>query len=583
MFRSLRGRSAILGVATALVTVTLTTATTSAGGAVAKYAAEGNAHCTAIGRVAISPKLGAATRSTKMTITAKLTCSTGDTGLPNDASKVVSGRMTVKVAPVMASCASTNFGAANATTSWKTAGTPVANSALTFQTTTATDGTNVVLDLVGTGADESGSYQGAQVKMHIVGDAKTGGLCGSSRIGFAFHGEGGTSTFDVTTANPNNLPINHIIMLMQENRSADTYLGRLSSQGQPSYEGEPNTGNPDPTNPSGPPILPFHKTSLCEVADLDHSWNGTHHEIDGGLMDGFTTVNAIPADPTGSRAMGYYDSTDLPYYYALYNAFATNDRYFNSVPTQTFPNRSYFLAGTSFGHIRNDFASLPNRSVFNLLDEHSVSWRIYTSDGGGAYGAFFFSYVSARATQHVFPISQYFTDLANNDLPDVAYIDPSFNEGPTGNDEHPPENVQIGQKFVATAMNALMASSSWATSAFFLTYDEHGGFYDHVAPPAAVAPDATPPMLAPGDVPGGFNQYGPRVPQVVASPYSKPHYVSHVVDDHTSILKFIEYRYGLPSLTARDAAADPMLDEFDFNNAALATPPSLPAATVSPC
>src|SRR5215831_19826726 len=88
-------------------------------------------------------------------------------------------------------------------------------------------------------------------------------------------------------ANPNNLPIDHIVVLMQENRSADTYLGPLSSEGQPSYEAEPTTGNPDPTNPLNPPIVPFHKTTYCEVADLDHSWNGTHHEVNGGAMDGF--------------------------------------------------------------------------------------------------------------------------------------------------------------------------------------------------------------------------------------------------------------------------------------------------------
>jgi len=127
-----------------------------------------------------------------------------------------------------------------------------------------------------------------------------------------------------------------------------------------------------------------------------------------------------------------------------------------------------------------------------------------------------------------------------------------------------------------------MSSSSWSTSAFFLTYDEHGGYYDHVVPPAAVAPDNIAPKLQPGDVAGGFDQYGVRVPVAVVSPYSKPHHVSHVVDDHTSILKFIEYRYGLSSLTKRDAAADPMLDHFDFGTAALATPPTLPAAVIDP-
>src|SRR5215510_10031166 len=386
-------------------------------------------------------------------------------------------------------------------------------------------------------------------------------------------------------ANPNNLPLDHIVVLMQENRSADTYLGQLNAQGQPAYEAEPTTGNPDPTNPMGPPIVPFHKTTYCEVADLDHSWNGTHAEVNGGAMDGFTSQNAIPADPTGSRAMGYYDQTDLPFYYGLYNTFATGDRYFASAPTQTFPNRLFLLAGTSFGHIRNDSfgLDLSHQSVFNLLDAASVSWKIYAAQYPLAYGRLFFSYVNNQAATHVFPIAQYFTDLVNGALPDVAYIDPQLIEAPnTENDEHPPADVQLGQKYVADAINGLMGSSAWATSAFFLTYDEHGGFYDHVVPPAAVPPDGIAPLFQPGDVPGAFDIYGVRVPAVVVSPYSKPHFVSHVVHDHTSLLRFIEYRFGMPSLTARDAAADPMLEFFDFSTATFATPPSLPAAVIDP-
>src|SRR5262245_59952938 len=127
-----------------------------------------------------------------------------------------------------------------------------------------------------------------------------------------------------------------------------------------------------------------------------------------------------------------------------------------------------------------------------------------------------------------------------------------------------------------------MASAAWTSTAFFFTYDEHGGFYDHVVPPAAPAPDDIPPMVGGGDAPGGFDQYGVRVPAVVVSPYAKSHFVSHVVHDHTSILRFIEYRFGMPSLTARDAAADPMLEFFDFSAPTFATLPSLPAAVIDP-
>jgi phospholipase C len=387
-------------------------------------------------------------------------------------------------------------------------------------------------------------------------------------------------------ANPNQLPVDHVVVLMQENRSADSYLGQLHAQGQPDYEAEPTTGNPDPTNPTGPAIVPFHKTTYCEVADLDHSWNGAHAEYDNGAMDGFTAANAIAADPTGSRTMGYYDQTDLPFYYDVYSTFATGDRYFSSTLTQTFPNRMYLYAGTSFGHIRNDFppaGGYVQPTVFEQLDKHFVTWRIYASQYPLSYGSLLFKYVKDHAAQHVFPMSQYYADAAAGHLPNVSFVDPELIDTPNvENDEHPVSNVQLGQKFVSDVTNALMQSPNWSSSAMFLTYDENGGFYDHVPPPSAVAPDAIAPMLQSGDTPGAFDRYGFRVPMAVISPYSKAQHVSHTTYDHTSILKFIEYRFGLSALTQRDANADPMLDMFDFAHPAFTTPPTLATAVVDP-
>jgi phospholipase C len=393
-----------------------------------------------------------------------------------------------------------------------------------------------------------------------------------------------TSAGTCIRANPNNLPIDHIVVDMQENRSADSYFGPLSTQGQPAYEAEPMTGNPDPTNNANPPILPYHKTNYCEVLDLDHSWKGTHNEVNNGAMDGFTTVNANAAlDPTGHRTMGYYDQTDLPFYYGVINTFATGDRYFCSVQAQTDPNRLYLLAGSSFGYlVTGQPQQLTRPSVFNLLDNAGVTWRIYTAEPLGiSYGSRFFQYVSERAAVRVFPMSQYYADLTAGTLPNVAFIDPSGSGGANvENDEHPPADIQIGQKFVADNINALMSSPAWATSAFFLTWDEHGGFYDHVPPPVAPVPDTILPRYAAGDPHALFDHYGVRVPVAVVSPYSNPGSVSHVVHDHTSILRFIETRFGLPSLTNRDVAADPMLEFFDFSTATFATPPSLPAAVI---
>jgi phospholipase C len=164
-------------------------------------------------------------------------------------------------------------------------------------------------------------------------------------------------------------------------------------------------------------------------------------------------------------------------------------------------------------------------------------------------------------------------------LPQVAFIDPIFvGTSNTENDEHPTANIQVGEQFVQQVVNAVMTSPQWPSSALFLTYDEHGGFYDHVKPPAACEPDDIPPLLASGDVQAAFDRYGFRVPFVAVSPFSKAGYVSHKVYDHTSILRFIETRFDLPALTRRDANARPMLELFDFENPPFLTPPSLPDA-----
>ena len=376
--------------------------------------------------------------------------------------------------------------------------------------------------------------------------------------------------------------IHHVVVLMQENRSYDSYFGPLHDQGQPDSTIEPRRGNPDPLNP-GARIRPFLTTQECTVADLDHSWTGTHNEWNGGRMNGFTAATVDPADPNGSRAMGYCDNSTLSFYYGIANEFAIADHYFASVLTQTFPNRFYLLTGTSFGHIRNDLppaGGYKQKTVFQLLDEASpkVSWKIYLASFQVEQ---LFTYVQHHL-DHISTIDQYKLDAANGKLPQVSFVE----SDPFGNvnhesDEHPPANVQVGEKFTHDVMKALVNSPNWSSSAMFLTYDEHGGYYDHVAPPPAPKPDNIPPMLQPGDAPGAFDRYGIRVPAMVISPYAKPHYVSHTVYDHTSILHFIETRFGLPTLTRRDAAADPMLGMFDFTH--VSNPhPSVPPAPIDP-
>src|SRR5262249_50231591 len=142
--------------------------------------------------------------------------------------------------------------------------------------------------------------------------------------------------------------------------------------------------------------------------------------------------------------------------------------------------------------------------------------------------------------------------------------------------EENPSDIQLGEAYSHSIINAVMSGKNWSKTAMFFTYDEHGGYYDHVAPPAAIPPDDIAPRLAPGDPPRAFDHYGPRVPGHVISPFARKDYVSHVVHDHTSILKFVETKFNLPSLTARDANADDLLDCFDFKKAAFREPPELP-------
>ena len=169
-------------------------------------------------------------------------------------------------------------------------------------------------------------------------------------------------------------------------------------------------------------------------------------------------------------------------------------------------------------------------------------------------------------------------------MPQVVFIDGNITEDVNGNDEHPPGDIQTGQKFVSDRVHDLMASPQWKDLALFITWDEHGGTFDHVVPPTACAPDGVAPILtnaADKAVTGGFNQYGVRVPFITVSPYAKRGYVSHRLYDHTSITRFIETKFKLPALSWRDANADPLLDLFDFRNPPFVQPPTIAVPTVN--
>jgi len=401
-------------------------------------------------------------------------------------------------------------------------------------------------------------------------------------------------TFSVTvTAASNGLSkLKHIILFLQENRSFDSYFGMLGpyrvSKGLPNNVDGLNL-NTTLLNTQNQPVHPFHNRSVC-TENLSPAWNESHADVDGGWMDGFMkTSTSVPStiDPTGTRAMGYYDQTDLPYYYEAAARFATSDRFFSPELANTIPNRLYLFTATSFG---NAFPPNPpsggftQPTIFAHLDQAGVSWRYYYQ--GSASTAFIQQFsIYKTDSGKVVPIANWYNDVKNDStLPSVIFI-----ERVAATDEHPDSNVQTGAAFASNVINALICptlssagacvpSPSWNDSALILSYDEGGGLYDHVRPAREVQPDSIPPNLQSTDKPGAFNQTGFRVPLIVFSPWARPNFVSHTTRDYTSILRLIEDRFNVAPLTLRDANADNMMEFFNFSGAApLLRPPTLPA------
>ncbi len=399
--------------------------------------------------------------------------------------------------------------------------------------------------------------------------------------------------------------INHIVFMAQENRSFDEYFGQLNqyraAQGAPQdVDGLPATGVSNISwtsysQPGGTPIMvsPVHMISMCSE-DMTPSWLETHYDYnlyapssdvfrgDGfaAMAGGYSAHNG-GNDVLGQRALGYYTDQDLPWYYFMATQFATSDRWFAPAPTRTQPNRMYLLAATSQGYAYPPTAPLTAKTIFQLLQENGISWKVYETNPGGTYMNYFSTFTQAHPANFV-SADQYFADVQNGTLPQVALIESGYE---SGQDEHPLNSVQVGAAYAAKIVNALMNSPSWKDSAFILTYDEPGGFYDHVQPMATVNPDGIPPKdLSSSDPPGDFTRSGFRIPLLVISPYTRKAYVSHTPADSTAILKFIEARFGLGSLTKRDAMQFDMTEFFDFANPPWMTPPTPPAQpTNGPC
>jgi phospholipase C len=508
----------------------------------------------------------------------------------------------------------------------------------------------------------------------------------------------------------NSTAINHVIFMLQENRSFDTYFGMLNPYRQANKWNVGDDGNTYDvdgiddkltksanSDDEGQSFSLFKLNSTC-VDDMSSAWLESYGDVNRYdfsvnrpiLMDGFVhTAEGFAkagagdgsfTDLAGKRAMGYYDQDLLNYYYYMASQFAISDRWFSPVSSKSTPNRiATMTGGTTQGLVRDPFVDdkftspLNIKTIFQELDQNNVSWKIYysitaggcTDDDGDCgtgersndypvttFSDFSYSsqYVYANPQHsackaptvgsqqavgdssdsfcvdpnHIAPLKQYFSDVQNDSLPSYAFIEAAYGSS----DEHPGSGQSIleGQRQVSTLINALMQSASWSDSVFFLSYDEPGGPFDHVPPvpghsndntgsslgtipdigtiavnadsdEPCLPPGGTPtlhcdlapgePGAAPGDAPAqqGFAaQLGFRLPNLVISPFSRKHYVSHIPMDHTAILRFVESRFinSGAHLTNRDAAQPDLMNFFDFSNIPWSVPPTPPAPNQPP-
>jgi phospholipase C len=368
----------------------------------------------------------------------------------------------------------------------------------------------------------------------------------------------------VPLPSPRNLPIDHFVVLMMENRSFDHYLGWL-----PGADGRQK--GLTFTNNEGQPVHTHRLRSDfqgCAHPDPDHSWEGGRFQLDGGKLDGFARgVN-------DEFAIGYYAEDDLPFIPEAARSFTTYDRFFCSLLGPTYPNRLYMHSGQSFGQIENRLELHPDKTIFAALDAIGVSNRYFYSDL--PVTALFGAPGVARSGK----VAEYYERCADGTLPAVSFVDPVFagEEEGTSGDEHPHGDVRTGQAFMSDVVHAFMESPHWKRGALFIVYDEWGGFYDHVVPPRV------PDRRQNRNVDLDFGQMGFRIPAVCVSPWARRHHVDHGIYGFESILKMIRYRYGVKPLTRRDRYARNIARSFDFESkprlggAGLPDPPAVISA-----
>lgn len=384
--------------------------------------------------------------------------------------------------------------------------------------------------------------------------------------------DGGESTGG-SPLQPEELEIETTIVVMMENRSFDHMFGAYSLlEGRPVDGLDARFANPD----LGGTSIPIFRTGMRCIDDPPHSWGAGHRQVGAGTNDGFvreyeTRLREEGADPQAAReVMGYLTRQELPIHYALADEFALYDRWFCSVLGPTWPNRFYLHSAQSNGQMKND---PPNSqgfqwaTIYDRMDDAGIGWKSYFSDL-----PFLFLWGGLRRrSDRIRPIEEFFEDARAGTLPPLVHVEPSYRV----NDDHPPHDIALGQAFLSAVINAVGQGPQWRRAMIVLCYDEHGGFYDHVVPPTVADERA--------DL--GFGQLGVRVPGLVISPYSRRGYVSSMLHEHSSVAAFVEWLYGLPPLTIRDANANRFVDSFDLRRVRNLDPrpfPQLPPVALDP-
>lgn len=397
-------------------------------------------------------------------------------------------------------------------------------------------------------------------------------------VGLLAIGPAANSVVDPTPT----LPIEHLVFVMQEDRTFDNYFGTY-----PGAEGWPEgfTMPIDPSDPSAGTAEPYN-LDVTRTPSLPHSTAAMKMAMNDGAVDGFVAAATEFGASDGKLALGYYDSDEIPLYWGLADRYVLADHWFSSVAGPSFPNHLYaYTASRTSTDGTKVYNSVPEEgleivTIFDRLQDAGISWKVYVQ---GYDPESNFRSVEARLgltdqaaqliwvplvgipryvdnpaySSKIVDIDQYYEDLRQEELPAVAFITPS------GLSEHPPGDLRLGHFFATDLLEALMFSEHWETSAFVITWDEWGGWADHVPPPQV-------------DEDG----YGVRVPALIVSPYAKRGFVDSTVYDHTSPIALINTLYGLDPLSTRDAAANDLTNAFDFNQEP--RPPELPPVEYVP-